>query len=161
MPSTFHRPLVRPTRFRTRLSALRAPSALALFFATISTPAHAGGVDATSDCLPPANSAYVGQFRQSFGGGTQLRNPIYHLFTACETPQGLVSNYNFGLEARFEISTDGGISWMAEVAPALAAGTLSDRGCCADYPPGYHCQGCNLSSQCLRWDEGCITAGPP
>ena len=133
------------------------PTLLALVVTTIPVRAHAG-VDATTDCLPPARSAYVGQFQQSYSGGIQIRNPIYHLFTACDPPQSLV-NFSFGLEARFDLSTDGGIGWTTEVAPAHAVGTFGtfvDRGCCNGYPQGWHCEWCGLTMVCSAPDEGCV-----
>lgn len=141
-----------------RLEALCTPAVLALVFAGSARPARASGVDATSDCLPPTGSAYVGRFQQSFGGGFQMRNPIYHMFTACDPPQGLVS-FDLRLEASFEFSSDGGVSWIAEVAPARMVGTFGtffDRGCCNGYPPGWYCELCGMGDLCLAPDEGCI-----
>jgi hypothetical protein len=149
-----------------RRAMLRTPAALTFVLAVIAVPAHASGADATSDCLPPQNSAYLAQNVLPYANGILLRNPIYHQFTACDSPPpaGSTSTLSIGAEARFDISTDGGITWIPEAAPAHMSMIVQSctRDSICGCPCGQFCYQCGLGGPtCLGPGEGCIAGAVP
>lgn len=109
--------------------ALAAAAAL-----TLMLPAVAWTTEYTfaSDCLPPQNSEYVGQFHQMYAAGLiDLRDPIHDRFTTCDPPPGLGAAdqfENFGSTVRCNISTDGGGTYQPHQIPAQVTVKVHNSG---------------------------------
>jgi len=67
-----------------------------------------------SDCIPPLNSTYAGQFHARYSDGTNvydLTQPEHHRFTMCTPPpMGGPQNHVFGSEVVAQIAVNGGAS---------------------------------------------------
>src|SRR5262249_41521938 len=58
---------------------------------TLTCPASNGVFAASSNCLPPANSAYTGTFTSTYNAGAQsVANPILFHFSACDAPPTVI-----------------------------------------------------------------------
>jgi len=79
-----------------------------------------------SNCLPPLNAQYTGEFVLEFSNGLLLRNPVHKNFTQCYPPPLNINDsntYSFGSQVEMDVSTDGGITWL----PVSASGTTVVR----------------------------------
>jgi hypothetical protein len=83
--------------------------------------AQATPVTANANCVAPVNSQYAAQFHAQYSIGVLMRNPIHHDFLTCTPPPvgiGTSGNDSFGSTTSFEVSMDGGSSWVPMTAPA-------------------------------------------
>jgi hypothetical protein len=66
---------------------------------------------APSNCLPPLNGKYAGQFHQSFAGLVNLSNPVHSQFTSCDAPPqnpGDVAIHSFGSNVTATVAVTNG-----------------------------------------------------
>lgn len=75
---------------------------------------------ANSPNLPPMGSSYLGFFHAVYPQGVLMRNPIHRQFTSnMAPPTGFGTNtHSFGSMTDFDISVDGGQTWLPQSAPA-------------------------------------------
>jgi len=85
-----------------------------------------------STCLPPSNSQYTATFHQLYAAGLiDLRNPIHQDFTSCSPPPPLLGGqtlHNFNSAVRFDISTNGGLTYQPYQAPAQVSVSVRNIG---------------------------------
>lgn len=70
--------------------------------------------------LPPLTGRYVGFFHATFPQGVLMRNPIHRNFTSnLPPPTGFGTQvHSFGSMTDFDVSVDGGVTWLPQTAPA-------------------------------------------
>jgi len=74
-----------------------------------------------SDCLPPANSAYVANLHQQYAAGLiDLKDPKHWRFTMCDPPPPLVGGstvHSMGSTLDCKVSTNGGLTYQPHSSP--------------------------------------------
>ena len=94
---------------------------LGVLLSSAPEPAVAAEHFFSSDCLPPANSAYVANLHQQYAAGLiNLKDPQHWRFTSCDPPPPLVGGstvHSMGSVLDFMVSMDGGLTWQSHSAP--------------------------------------------